>query len=365
MRLTCLPGISIAVIRDRKVVWTKVAGVTNVDTKELVQETTLFEAASASKPVFAYAVLQYADQRKLELDRPLSTYFVPPYFPDDARIKRITARHVLTHSSGFVAWGDETKPDTLKPVFEPGEFFSYNGEGFFWLQLVIEKLAGCSLDRFMRTQLFEPAGMAHSSFMGDAQQAQSAAWGHVGGKLSKDQGWRNVLGRITPIADKWQKPIRDWTQDDWLKAGAEIVPNAPPKRIRFSNSAASMLTTASDYAKFLTLAMEHSGQQPWEVSQVTRRAMISPQIAVQKGDPLWWGLGWCVEKWPAGWLVSHEGNNDNRATSYAGFDPANGNGIVVLANAGSGYQIYPRIVRSSLGYDPLSFIANLNPPHDR
>jgi len=165
-----------------------------------------------------------------------------------------------------------------------------------------------------------------------------------------------------PIAEKWGKPVRDWTHDDWLRAGAEIVPKSPPKRLRFVNAAGSLLTTATDYARFLALAMKRPRRASWEIQERTRQAMISPQVAVQEGGPVWWGLGWELEKWPGGWLFSHEGNNDNRATTYAGGDAASGDGMVVLANAGSGFAVYQRILRAATNYDQVSFIAELNPP---
>jgi hypothetical protein len=207
--------------------------------------------------------------------------------------------------------------------------------------------------------------MRHSTFAGDTACVPTAASGHAGGRVAPDDGWRSVLKLTEPIAKKWGKPIRDWTQDDWIRAGQEIVPNAPPpKRVRFTNAAASLLTTASDYATFLTLIVDHHKQESWEITEATRREMISPKIAVQEGASLRWGLGWGLEKQQRTLRFSHEGNNNNRATSYAGGDPAARRGMVVLANAGSGFGVYQRIVRAATGSDQLSFIAEMDPPRD-
>jgi CubicO group peptidase (beta-lactamase class C family) len=174
-----------------------------------------------------------------------------------------------------------------------------------------------------------------------------------------------VLPLVVPLAERLGKPIRTWSNEDWVRAAAELAPNSPaPPRVRFQNAAASLLTTASDYARFLTLLMDRTEAAPWELREGTRRAMISPQIAVSEGGPLWWGLGWCLESSSGRWRVSHEGNNDGRFTSYAGFDPAARRGLVVLTNGGSGFGVYQRIVREATGLDQLSFIANMDPPRE-
>ena len=100
-----IPGLSIAVIRDSKVMWTRGFGVTNSETKARVNDNTVFEAASLTKPVFAYAVLKLIDNGKLDLDTPLVKYLPGRYdVGDDPRLDQITARHVLSHTTGFPNW---------------------------------------------------------------------------------------------------------------------------------------------------------------------------------------------------------------------------------------------------------------------
>src|SRR6185312_4663078 len=97
-----VPGLSIALIRDGRVVWAKGFGVGNVVTGNPVTTGSIFEAASLSKCVFAYAVLRLVDEGKLDLDTPLNRYLGTNYdVVGDDRINLITARHVLTHTSGF------------------------------------------------------------------------------------------------------------------------------------------------------------------------------------------------------------------------------------------------------------------------
>lgn len=102
-----VPGVSIAVAADGSV-WYRVFGVANAQTKVAVTHDTIFEAASISKPTFAYAVLKMADEAMLDLDRPLLNYVAPDNIDlivqrrvRDGRLSLVTARMVLSHTSGF------------------------------------------------------------------------------------------------------------------------------------------------------------------------------------------------------------------------------------------------------------------------
>src|SRR5919107_518441 len=151
-----VPGLSLALVRDSKISWRWSFGVKNADTKEPVRDDTVFEAASLSKPVFAYAVLKLVDAGKLELDKPLAAYLPEPYVRDDERVKLITARIVLDHTTGFQNEAGPGRP--LKIHFTPGDRFSYSGAGFLYLQTVVERIRGEPLDAFMRKTVFEPLG---------------------------------------------------------------------------------------------------------------------------------------------------------------------------------------------------------------
>lgn len=74
-----IPGLSVALIRDASVAWSRGFGVKNSNTKDPVDANTVFEAASLSKPVFAYAVLKLVDNGKLSLDTPLTKYLPGRY----------------------------------------------------------------------------------------------------------------------------------------------------------------------------------------------------------------------------------------------------------------------------------------------
>jgi CubicO group peptidase (beta-lactamase class C family) len=157
-----VPGMSIALIRDGKTIWLHGFGVKDKKTREPVRTDTVFEAASLSKPVFTYGVLKLVDQGKLDLDTPLSFYLAKPYVPDE-RVGKITARLVLSHRTCFPNWRDS---DGLLPIyFSPGERFSYSGEGYIYLQHVVEQITGKTLDVYMDEVVFKPLGMTNSSYV--------------------------------------------------------------------------------------------------------------------------------------------------------------------------------------------------------
>ncbi|MCH8963181.1 MAG: beta-lactamase family protein, partial [Bacteroidetes bacterium] len=156
-----VPGLSIAVIRNGELFWSGAFGVKSLETKEPVDTQTIFEAASLSKPVFAYAVLRLAERGEIDLDTPLADHLPYERLEHEARYRQITARIVMSHSTGLPNWGG----DRLHLNFDPGTAFNYSGEGFVYLQKTIEHLTGLTLDEVARREVFEPLGMTRSSYL--------------------------------------------------------------------------------------------------------------------------------------------------------------------------------------------------------
>jgi len=132
-----IPGLSIAIIENAEIKYHRALGLKNLDTKEEVDSNTLFEAASLSKPLFAYFVMKQVDKGLLNLDTPLCEYVKYPHIDHDFRYKIITARQVLSHQTGFPNWRIEKK---LNIEFDPGTNFKYSGEGYQYLAAAIAKL---------------------------------------------------------------------------------------------------------------------------------------------------------------------------------------------------------------------------------
>ena len=215
-----VPGLSIALIEDCQVTWECGFGVRNTGIGSPVTTETIFEAASLTKPLFAYLALLAVDSRLLELDVPLVTYLdretiemeviQHPLDTEGFRrdwFERITARHVLSHSSGMPHL-ERAVPFPL--FFEPGLRFKYSATGYYFLQLVVEKLKGEPLERIAESELFGPLSMGRSSLVWLERFREDAADGH------------DVHSRPQEIR-KYQR----------------------------AHAAASMYTTAGDYALFV------------------------------------------------------------------------------------------------------------------
>jgi len=129
MELALLPGLGMGVVQGGRLAWQHYVGFANAQTKAPITADSIFPAASMGKQVFAYAVLELVQDGKLDLDRPLKEY-LQDGAPTGKWSERITARHVLSHSSGLRNWRWE-KDQPLTPAFEPGTKFRYSGEGFY------------------------------------------------------------------------------------------------------------------------------------------------------------------------------------------------------------------------------------------
>jgi len=309
-----VPGLSMAIVRDGKILWHGAFGVRDAATGVPVADDTVFEAASLSKPVFAYAVLKLADAGQLDLDAPLSKY-LPGDYVDDPRARSITARRVLSHTTGFPNWRPRGQP--LKIHFDPGERFSYSGEGFVYLQKAVENSTGRTLDALMRQLVFEPLGMTDSSYSWQDRFEGRKATGH----------------------DAVGKPQR-------LARPAEAT------------AAATLQTTALDYARFLIAALDGRGLQ-----KKTFAEMLRPQIRVDEGcencvatpptgrlsREVAWGLGWGLEETENGLSIWHWGDNGSGFHCFVAGYPARRLGMVVFTNGLGGHGIIPDILAAALG----------------
>src|SRR5205085_9673692 len=141
----------------------------------------VFAAASLSKPVFASGVMSLVDAGALELDRPLTDYVAEPYLADDARAASITARMVLSHTTGFPNWRGDG------PLFlrwSPGTRWGYSGEGYAYLQQVVERLTSARLDEYLADAVLQPLGLCDSTFAHQNADDDRIARGHsVDGNL--------------------------------------------------------------------------------------------------------------------------------------------------------------------------------------
>jgi len=319
MKKDGVPGLSMAVIRGGKTTWVHGFGTKEAKTDQPVTGETVFEAASLSKPVFAYGVLKLVEQRKLGLDVPLTTYLPKPFVEGDERLAKITARIVLSHRTGFPNWPADD--GSVSIYFTPGERFSYSGEGYIYLQRVVEQITGKPLNEYMTEAVFTPMGMTSSSYVWQPDFDALTATGH----------------------DSDGKPTESWKPKE---AGA----------------ASTLNTTAKDYALFVEAVLNGKGLKP-----ATLHEMETPQIALDpecriciKREPkqlsknLFWGLGWGIERKDGTDVLWHWGDNGS-FKCFVMAEPKTKSGVVMFANSENGLVIAKPVIDEAMGTESLAF----------
>jgi CubicO group peptidase (beta-lactamase class C family) len=314
-----VPGLSIALIRDGEIVWNGSYGVRSAETNVAVNDSTLFQAASLSKCVFAYAVMKLVDAGQIDLDTPLVNYWPEDYVEVDDRDQLITARMALSHTTGFPNW--RPRDGALKILFTPGEKFSYSGEGFGYLQKTVEHITGEKLNDFMRRTVFEPLEMLHSSYEWQQNFEANYAVGH----------------------DEFSQAV-----------------NRDP--MTNGHAAYSLYTTAIDYAKFICGVLNGSG-----LSEASASQMLSPQIQLDQNctnctntsdftpsESNYWGLGFGLQKTDDGTSFWHWGDQGIYRCYTVAFQNQK-SGLVYFTNSENGLSIRDDLVLAALGGDHSAF----------
>ncbi len=219
MREAGVPGLSVALVRDFELAWSGGFGVKNVITGGEVTDGTVFEVASNSKVVTAYAALRLVDQGRLSLDKPVAVYLSEPWLPPSEWADQITLRHLASHSSGLT---DQLFPTNKTVTFEPGTGFLYSGVGAKYVQEVIEQVTGDPLNRAAAGLVFEPLGMSSSSFVNSATISPRMANGHMNYTLPL----LTMLSAFVPIfvvLALLSMPVRRILAGSWRAEGAWIA----------------------------------------------------------------------------------------------------------------------------------------------
>ncbi len=307
-----VPGVSIVGIEQRRIAWSRQYGVRRADSADPVTAGTLFEAASMSKPVAAYAALKLVEQGKLDLDRPLYEYLDRPYLPYEPLHLKITARMVLAHTTGFPNW---RAGDRLRVKVEPGTRFTYSGEGFLYLQRVIEHITGESFAPYLRRTLLDPLGIKNGSFSWHDGFSPLSAVGHDGN------------GVVLPSRKLYRK----------------------------ANIAYSFYCSPTEYALFLIEIMKVDRSAAYSLSAASIEAMLTPTtktatdslIRRDGSRPLssHYGLGWAIDMTANGKRIRHSGSNAASFQCYCEFYPYLGSGIVIMTNGAGGNSLWREIIK--------------------
>jgi CubicO group peptidase (beta-lactamase class C family) len=303
-----VPGLSIALIVDGRLAWTQGLGLKSAASGEPVEVNIMFEAASLSKPVFAYAALKMCETGAMDLDVPLITYYPPEVMarrldPSQPDLPKVTMRHVLAHTSGFGNWGD---PDQIGKIqFTPGDHWQYSGEGYMYLQRVIEHVTGQPLGSYMQEHVLRPFGMADSDYIWQDHYETQMARGHG-------------TGRSPEVGKRWTEGF----------------------------AAFSLMTTPSDFARLVLEVFNEGDGDAFRLNRRWLAEMLRTQVQID--DHLSWGLGWGLLKtvddecfWHWGDIVDY--------TCFVIASRKKRDSVIIMTNSENGLKACEQIVSYALG----------------
>ena len=325
MHAARVTGIGIAILNEGKIAYLKAYGFRDKEKSLPLTTDSVMTAASLSKSTFACLVMQLVEEKVIDLDKPVYQYLpkpLPEYenykdLAGDSRYKKITARMLLSHTSGFANWRRFAEDGKLSIHFDPGTRFAYSGEGIVLLQMVVEIVTKKSLTDLMRERIFQPFGMTRTSMI-------------------------------------WEPRF----ENDFANAYDEQEHSLGPQRRTRPDAAGGMQTTVGDFARLLEAVMQGRG-----MSRETRDLMLSPQVQIyskhefptfstettdeNKAIRLSYGLGWGLYFTPYGKAFFKEGHDDGLRNYAAGFDGAKA-GIVIMTNSSNGEGIYKELLETLL-----------------
>lgn len=308
-----VPGVSIAVVEGGRIAWARGFGVREAGTADSVTGTTLFQAASISKPVAATGMLRMVDEGKLALDTPVNEYLVSWKLPENqfTAQETVTLRRLASHSAGLTVHGfagyaagaelpsvpqilDGNGPSNSQPVrvnAVPGSMWRYSGGGTTIEQLVMTDVAKEPFPALMRRLVLEPAGMTNSTFEQPLPEGLrgAAASGH------------NESGEMIP--GRWH-----------------VYPEM---------AAAGLWTTPTD---LLAWAMEIAAARAGRSTRVLSKPAATATLTPQKGTS---GLGPTLGGRGDGFYFSHGGANAGFRAQLIYF-PETGQGAAVMTNGDGG-----------------------------
>jgi CubicO group peptidase (beta-lactamase class C family) len=324
-----LRAISVAVVQDGQIVFSTVHG--EVRRSRPADTNTVFRGASLGKPVFAYLVLKLVDEGVLDLDSPIDTFLPRPLaeyehysvLAADPRHRGLTVRRLLSQQSGLPNWH---RGGPIPLAVEPGTRFGYSSEGYRLLQLVVEERTGRAVNDLAQEKVFEPLGMAHSSFL-------------------------------------WELRFNEHFAVD---LGAGLGPLIRQTRER-ANVAGSLITNAADYARFLLAVIDGRGLSPASHTlmlepqiRITSRSIFSPagtNLGAARAMQLYWTLGWGRFGSERGAALFHVGREEG-CEGYAVVFLEPQTALVVMSVSRLQSTFTPVLAAGLLGdtYSPLNWL---------
>jgi len=288
-----IPGLTLAVTRDGKVVKQKAYGQANVELAVPATPETVYQIASTTKTLTAAAVLKLVEEGKLSLDDSVTKWL--PEAP--AAWAGVTVRHCLTHTSGLpdivvdpcsLELVADTREEAIKKlagmpvVAKPGETWSYNQTGYVLLGMIIEKIAGVRFEEFLQQRFFGPLSMTSTRF-GDAREI-------VPGRASLYTRIESCDAKTGPkLSDRIYAAQPAYLYNPYMHTGAGIN------------------TTAGDLVKWNLALDEGKVLKPATLTEMWSAARLADGQVFRFGGTEGYAHGWAVDDRPGHKAVGHSG----------------------------------------------------------
>jgi CubicO group peptidase (beta-lactamase class C family) len=283
-----IPGMSVAIIKDQKLLWAKGFGFADLEKRIPATPDTLFHLASITKTFAATLIMQLVEQGKLDLDEPMSHYSSD--FKDDS----VKIKHIITHTSAGT----------------PGERFRYDGNRYDYLTAVIEKKMGKRFGEVVVETFFDPLGLSNS-----------VPYHHI--VVDRDK-WIASLGK--EHLERYQKSLDMLARPYSYYGKGEIIHTTYPSP-DFIGAAAGLLSTVRDMAKYDIAIDRHLF-----IKKETQEQAWTPFVS-NSGKPLPYGLGWFVMNHHGTRLIWHTGDWGSGFSAYLFKVPEKNLSLIMLANS--------------------------------
>jgi len=318
-----IPGVSIAFLNRGEIVWAKGYGYTNADSTRVVDEKTLFQAASISKPVAAMAALSLVEEGKIGLDEEVNQYLVDWQVEENehSETEKVTLRRILSHSAGLTVHGfggyeyDDEVPDIFQvlngekpansgrifPDTTPGNIYRYSGGGYTVMQKMLTDITGLEFHEIIDERVFSKLGMTSSTYRQPLPEEfhENAASAHK-------QNGEMIEGR--------------WHTYPEL-------------------AAAGLWTTPTDLLKYaMEVQQSFAGESKLVLSQQMVSEMLTPRMNNHGLGPATGGSGDSI-------TFSHGGSNAGFRCQFLAFTKL-GQGIAIMTNGEMGGYLMGEILRS-------------------
>ena len=270
-----IPGLALAVVRRGELVKAEGYGLADIEAKQLVTPTTVFQLCSVTKSFTALAVTLLAQDGKLNLDDPIQRRVSDLPKAADG----ITIRQLLSHTAGLsrepYTWNSLASYDegaVLEAIFrvsfgrQPGDQFAYSNGGYHLLGILIHRVTGEPWHEWMAVRMFSPLGLKQTGPLELAETLPERAVGYV---LSPKGGWERGH-RDRPV----------------------IV-----------GTAGGLMSSVLDLAKFDTALSRGSILSPAALKQLWEPARLN------SGETVGYGLGWYLNQHRGHRVVEHTGGN--------------------------------------------------------